>query len=267
MNRVVRNILWGSLYTLLAAALAAYFYYARSLREKERANEVCTSVKVTILDSSLNKFVTKKEVVDAVNSFNGGETIGKRIDSMKLKELEVLLGKKSAIAKCEAFITRTGVMNVQITQRRPVIRIEFESGGYYIDETGYIFPLITNSVSYIPVVTGDLPINISPERKLTGKDSTVWVRKFIELGKFLQNNPFWNAQVEQIYFDTPACAELYTRVGQQKIILGDITDLKKKFDKLYAFYINAIPEVGWDRYSSIDLSFKGQIVCKKDKKQ
>lgn len=267
MSKVVRNILWGTLYVILAAALVSYFYYARLLREKGRNSEVCTSIRVVLLDSSQNKFVTKEEVINTVNKFNGGETIGKRIDSVKLKELEDLLDKKSAIAKSECFITRTGVMNVEITQRKPIIRIETENGGFYIDETGYIFPLITNSASYIPIITGNLPVNITSERKPTGKDSTLWIEKFIELGKFLQENPFWNAQVEQIYFDRPMCAEIYTRVGEQRIILGDLTDLRQKFDKLYAFYINAIPELGWNKYSSIDLSFKGQIVCKKNKKQ
>lgn len=265
MNRVVRNILWGALYTLLLAAVVAYFYFAGILREKGRASEVCKGIRVTLLDSAFNRFVTKGEIVEIIDGFNGGKTLGMKIDSVRLCELEKLLNKKSAVKNSEVFINRSGIVNVEITQRRPIIRIETQSGGYYIDESGYIFPLIENSTSYVPIVTGELPIDISAERKIVGKDSVAWVQKFIKLGKYLEENPFWNAQIEQIYFDNKSTVELYTRVGEQKIIFGDLSDIDKKFKKLFAFYTNAVPELGWDKYSTINLSFKGQIVCKKDK--
>ncbi len=265
MNRVVRNILWGALYTFLLVTAGSYFYFAYILREKGRSEEVCKSFKVTLLDSSLNRFVTKDEVVDIIEGYHNGKTIGMKIDSVKLKDLEMLLNKKSAIKESEVFINRDGTVNIEITQRKPIIRIETLSGGYYIDESGYIFPLIENCTSFVPIVTGNLPVDITEKRELIGKDSVEWINKFVKLGKYLEQNAFWNAQIEQIYFEKENCAELYTRVGDQKIVFGDIKDIEPKFKKLYAFYLNALPELGWDRYSSIDLSFKGQIVCKKEK--
>jgi cell division protein FtsQ len=57
--------------------------------------------------------------------------------------------------------------------------------------------------------------------------------------------------------------ELVPRVGSQKIVFGNGDDLESKFKNLLVFYKKAIPLVGWDTYSTINLKFKGQIVCVK----
>lgn len=261
----VKYSLWTLLYLFLSAALVGYFFYAGKLRDEGKKLEVCKNIRVTLLDSSLNRFVTKTEVIDLIEQFNHSQTIGKSIDSLQLHNLEKLLESRSAIEKSQISVNREGIMNIDILQRVPVIRIETLNGGFYIDRTGYIFPLIENSSTYIPIVTGELPINITQERKLIGKDSVMWVKKLIDLGSFLMDNPFWNAQIEQIYFASPNVVEMYARVGEEKIIFGDLNYIEKKFKKLYAYYTNATPTLGWDKYSSINLSFKNQVVCKKKK--
>lgn len=263
MSRVWRNILITSIYILLAAIVGGYFYGANILREKGRNKERCKAIKVKLLDSSLNKFVAKSDVVSLIDNYYGG-VIGMSIDSINLSQLESLLNRRSVVKESQVSITRDGLMSVEISQRRPVIRVEMKSGGYYIDENAYVFPLINNYSSYVPIVSGHLPIDISiEENKLVGKDSVAWVLKLVNLGKFLETNPFWNAQVEQIYFTEEHKIELYTRVGEQKILFGELKDVEEKFAKLYSFYKNATGEIGWKKYSTIDLSFKGQIVCRK----
>ena len=77
MNRVWKNTLVTALYVVLAAVAIAYFYFASQLRGKGKSGEVCKAIKVTLLDSSLNKFVTKEEIVQIIERFNG-EVIGKK---------------------------------------------------------------------------------------------------------------------------------------------------------------------------------------------
>jgi cell division protein FtsQ len=87
------------------------------------------------------------------------------------------------------------------------------------------------------------------------------------LGSFLENDPFWNAQIEQIYIDSSGDIILSPRVGDHKIIFGDLKDMGTKFNKLYTFYKNIVPEEGWEKYSTVNLKYKDQIVCKLNKKK
>lgn len=57
--------------------------------------------------------------------------------------------------------------------------------------------------------------------------------------------------------------ELIPRVGRFRIVLGSLDDFEEKLNKLRLFYDQAIPKVGWDKYSVIDLKYKNQIVCTK----
>ena len=263
MSKTWKNILTILLYTLLAAAAVAYFYFAVILYRKNQPQKVCKSVKVTLLDSSLNKFVTKQEIIDLIDNFCG-KTVGKKMDSIKLSQIESLLNHRSVVKEAQAYVTRDGVLNIDIRQRKPVIRIQSSQGGFYIDETEYIFPLIPNYSSYVPIVTGNIPEEVfADDTPAQGKDSLNWLGKILNLGLYLEKHPFWNAQIEEIYINDENDIELITRVGDQKIIFGSLEDIEEKFEKLYSYYKYIIPNTGWDKYAVVNLKYRGQIVCTK----
>ena len=45
-------------------------------------------------------------------------------------------------------------------------------------------------------------------------------------------------------------------------IIGQPTSLEEKFEKMGKYYKVIIPEKGSDAYRTVDLRYKGQIVCK-----
>lgn len=260
-----RKILIFLGYTILLAALGGYFFFGTMLEKQGKTKEICRTIKVTLLDSSQNRFVTSDEVIEIIEGFMG-ETVGKKNGDININLIEELLNKRSAIKMAQVSLTRRGKMSINITQRRPVLRIQTENGGFYVDQTEYIFPLIDNFTSYVPIVSGNIPIIINSEHR--GKaleDKENWVSAILYLGTFLDSNPFWNAQIEQIYVDTNGDILLCPRIGSHKIIFGDLNDIEEKFNKLYAFYKNVIPQEGWEKYSTVNLKYKNQIVCKLNK--
>ena len=260
MSKTWKHILGGLLYTVLAAAAGAYFWFADGLYGKAQPSQVCKSVKVTLLDSSLNKFISKEEVIGIIDRFLG-PSVGKNIDSIKLQQIEALLNHRSVVKESQAFITRDGQMNIEIRQRKPVVRIEAPNGGFYIDETAYIFPLIPDHPSYVPVITGNIPENFLEDENFT--DSTALISKMLEMGLFLERNPFWNNQIEEVFINDEGDAELVTRAGEQRIIFGDFDNIPEKFNKLSSFYQYIVPKEGWDKYACVNLKYRGQIVCTK----
>ena len=51
-------------------------------------------------------------------------------------------------------------------------------------------------------------------------------------------------------------------IGNMEIIIGQMNNLEDKFSRLLAFYKNIAPSQGWNKYSTVNLKYKNQIVCK-----
>ena len=249
-------------YTLLISALGVYFFYAETLSRKGKESEVCRDITVTLLDSLENRFVAKSEVVEIIEDFTG-TVIGKKRKEINLANIESILEKRSAIKEAQVSLSSNGTLAVEITQRRPLLRIQTENGGFYLDETGYIFPLVGSFTSYVPIVTGYIPLRLDPgHRGNATKDIDGWCQKIVGMGIYLRENPFWDAMVEQIYVQKNGDVIFSPKVGDFEIIFGDLNNIEKKFSKLLAFYKNIAPHEGWDKYSQVNLKYNGQIVCK-----
>ena len=57
--------------------------------------------------------------------------------------------------------------------------------------------------------------------------------------------------------------ELVPRVGNHRIMLGTLEGFEEQLAYLKLFYEQAIPKMGWEKYSMINLKYKNQIVCTK----
>lgn len=146
--------------------------------------------------------------------------------------------------------TPSGNINIEITQKTPVLRVFSTQGSYYIDERGHIMPVSPRYATYLPIASGNI------EKSFATTD-------LYKFALFLQKHDFWNNQIEQIYVYPNKEVELIPRVGDHRIFLGSFDDFREKMDHLQLFYEQAIPKVGWEKYRIINLKYKNQIVCTK----
>ena len=257
-----KKVLTYTLYSFLIAIIGCYFWFARDLSIKGSAKEKCSGLRITLLDSAANRFVTRVEVESIITSYLG-EIIGKQNSEINLSVIEELLNQRSAIKESEVYLYRNGTMQIDITQRRPIIRIQTKNGGFYVDETEFVFPLSDKFTSYVPIVSGNIPLNLnSNHRGKAMDDYNKFLPKILELGMFLNSNPAWDDQIDQIYISNEGDVILTPRVGEHKIIFGDLNDISHKFEKLNAFYKNILPQEDGEKYKIINLKYKNQIVCK-----
>jgi cell division protein FtsQ len=89
------------------------------------------------------------------------------------------------------------------------------------------------------------------------------LKDIYQLVNYINDDDFWSAQIDQIYVDSNDEIDLIPRVGNQIVHLGSAENFKGKLRYLGAFYDKVLPEVGWNKYSLINLEFKDQIVCKR----
>ncbi len=86
-------------------------------------------------------------------------------------------------------------------------------------------------------------------------------KPYIELIKYIDEDKFWKAQIAQISVDKKGEMTMYTQVGGEVIVFGKPEEIEVKFKKLTAYYKEVIPVKGFNRYKTVNLKFKDQIVC------
>ena len=89
------------------------------------------------------------------------------------------------------------------------------------------------------------------------------LNEVVEFARFINDNPFWNAQIEQIYVEQNGEFSLAPRVGDQIVYLGSLENYSTKMRNLYALYTDGLHPREWNNYKEISLKYEGQIICTK----
>jgi len=229
---------------------AAYFAGSATLVHKKSDEVVCTAINIQIVDSTVSRLVLQQDIHAFLHK-NKISLIGEKIKDINLYQLEQQFKQERGIENCEVFTHLNGVITFRIAQRSPLLRLETSRGSYYLDDSGTLFPTIPQRTAYVPVVSGNIPV-----------DDKVWLTQLHSFGLFIRSNRFWNAQIEQLYVHHPHHIELIPRAGAHTtILLGDLNRYEHKLQKLYTFYRTIAVTQGWDKYDRIDLRFNNQIVC------
>ena len=170
--------------------------------------------------------------------------------SINTELIEEELLKNEMISDIQAYKTPSGIIKLEVIQKMPILRILSANGNYYVDNQGTTMPISRRYVAHVPIVSGFV-------------EKALRFPTYIKFALFLQENEFWNDQIEQIYVHSDQEVELVPRVGNHRIMLGSLEGFEGKLENLKLFYEQAIPKIGWEKYSMINLKYKNQIVCTK----
>ncbi len=232
------------------------------MNKKRIGQLTCAGVKVEFTDDF--NFVTAKDV-EGYLSKSYGACVGQRLDSVNLMKIEEILDGKSAILKAEAYTTPDGYLNVRIRQREPVVRFQKDNNGYYADERGFLFPLQRNYTSMVPVIDGAVPLNI--ERGYKGEPKTEaerkWLAGVIAMVNYMQDSGTWAENICQITVMENGDLVMIPRKGKERFIFGLPEDFGRKFDRISRYYTSILPHKGTESYSTVNVKYNGQIVCRK----
>jgi cell division protein FtsQ len=219
----------------------------------------CKDVKV-LLPGQFN-FIERDEV-DRILMDNAGAMVGIDMNDINIHKLENALKANPFIEFAKVYADMTGVIQVQIRQRVPVLRVvNMANLHFYIDGNGNKIPLSDNYTAKVLVASGFI------EEDFSGRVDTLqtkMARDLFRTALYIKSDTLWDNQIEQLFVDLKGDIEMVPRVGGHKIILGSADSLKTKFRNLLVFYKKAIPKVGWDTYKTINLKYANQIVCEKN---
>jgi cell division protein FtsQ len=234
---------------IIAFLLLTYLVVIIIFLKDSKQDDVCKDLIVNLQNSKDVRFISEENIVTILKQ-TGFYPVGRQMSTINTDKMEKELLRNEVLERVDVYKTPSGIIRVDVKQKTPVMRVIGSDGSFYIDSKGSLMPVSWHYAVYVPVASGYI-------RK---EFATTQLYKF---ALFLQENRFWNNQIEQIYVHPDREVELVPRVGEHRIILGTLDNFREKLDNLQLFYEQAIPKVGWEKYSIINLKFKDQIVCTK----
>lgn len=226
----------------------------------------CSGIHIRIEDSADYHFVTKRQLLNLASG-NSGRITGRPVKEVSLLEIENRINVLRELKVAEVYTTIDGRLHVYADQRNPVMRVVPDEGGdFFIDEDGILVQRRNLYTPRLHIIEGNINISQAMLNGVSLFDTSIKssvLRDVWHFVRYISNNDFWSAQIDQIYVDGREEIDLIPRVGNHQIHLGTFENYKDKLKNLEAFYDKVLPEVGWNKYSLINLEFRDQIVCRK----
>lgn len=228
-----------------AILLGTYAVFAALFLRDDRSGTKCSDVTISI-DCNDTTSLTAEEIVRLLK--------GKKIYPLEkdLGNIDCTLIEKavldlSIVEDCKCYKTHKNTLAIDITCKTPVMRV-FSIGGdeYLIDDKGNIIEGTHNAV-YLPVASGYI------KREMAQNE-------ILQMAQFLEEEEFWNEQIEQVYFTQKNEIVLVPRVGDHIIELGSISNLEEKLNKLKDFYDEGLNRIGWNKYSKLNIEFDNKVI-------
>lgn len=241
--------LWQKILCTIGIVAVCTFALVMCLMPRRNNNlATCKQLVVVITDSTRISYVKGQDIHKYIVK-GGYNPIGKTMSEINYHQIEQYVCSHSMVESAECFPTTKGQVYVNIVQRTPKYRVAGEKN-YYVDHNRQIMPVTSTTAAYVPVATGRISERMAKEELF---DFVCWI----------EDNEFWNAQIEQICINQQFEAELIPRVGSGKILLGKLTDdYAQRLDKLMHLYQDGFQKNGWKEYQEIDLRFDGQVICR-----
>ena len=258
---MIKKIIFTSLTAILfLGAAVSYFCFAGNYINRRNEEIVCSRINVAFVDSLGYKIITEDEVLDELSS--NYNVIGVKMDSLDLFNVETIISRRGEIESVNAYGDIDGNLWIDVTQRRPVVRIQNSTEKYYSTDDFFIFPV--KVFVDVPLVTGNIPTSFGKKYQgyVTDKETKVWLEKIVTIAGKIQANDFLSAQIEQIDIGLNDEIELFTRCDGPKFIFGSPDNPDEKFKKIEVYFKYIAPLRRETQYSEVNLSFNNQIVCK-----
>jgi len=217
------------------------------------SNHKNNDVKVGEIDIEFEKgenLFMNYQMVNKMLIQNGKPIKNKAKSVIDLHKLESNLLSHPMVENAVIFLTVNGTLKTKIKQRTPIARVITNSESYYIDKQATRMPLSGNHSARVIIVSG----NIKEENN----------DEIHQLVSTILSDDFLKEQIIGIEKTPNNEFILETRIGEQKIYIGKIENLNKKFKNLRSFYSKTMVDNSIKKYASINLKYNNQVVCTKE---
>jgi cell division protein FtsQ len=217
------------------------------------------SVELKHLESGFD-MIKEKDIINLIQKGFDIDSNSTAVGAIDAKAVESRLEQNEFVEKAEVWIDVRNRLNVRISQREPIIRIIDDQGGnYYLDKNGVRMPASRYYSARVPIATGNIAPYIADFQQKGGYG----LKNLFDFTQRLLNDDFFKDNFQQVYVNAAGDFTVVPMIGDQKILFGTLEDLDEKLKLVKVFYQEAMPYEGWKKYATINVKYKGQIICKK----
>lgn len=260
---MVKRILTITTWILTAAALVALLGFARTVHYSLPVTGLELEIKQQQEGGFLSYNVVHKEITEMV-----GANRTKALGWTNIRALKTSLEQNPYVVKAEASSTLERKIKVQLTERKPVVRVfTLTDQSFYIGEDNVLFPTHPDFISRVIVANGNissLPVpdnSALPLSKLINKKHSVF--SVAKTAGAINKDPFMQVLIDQIFINEDETIELSPKIGDSPIYIGDTNYIAQKIFNVSAFFQARSNDPALHNYHTINASFKNQIVCTK----
>ncbi len=252
-NKKWNIALWVAIVIFLVGSLMAVNSREDNLRIKR--------VEINIEPREELAFLDSVRVIEIVKGMDSNRVlVSARKNDVRLDVMEADLEANPFIEKADVSLDLSGKLIIRVWQRNPVLRVVNQQGqSYYVAKNGFKMPLSSAFSPRVLIANG----NITETLADTVCARTRILKDLLAVAAYCAADEFWHSQIEQLYVDNFMDIILIPKVGNHSIVFGSGEDLERKFGQLKTFYLKGLNNIGWDKYKSINLKYKGQIVAEK----
>jgi len=212
----------------------------------DKVEKRITSINISIIDDVDSKFLTVPRVRTHLDAY--GKIIGELEKDVQLEAIHSHLTNIPSVLNVTIFSNLNGELVIELIQRRAQARVHLEqTSDYYIDELGRSMPLDPNYSARVPIIHAE---------------NSDEVRHAFSFIKNTENDEFWTSLIDQIIVHPLGELEIVPRIGA-RVFLGSSPDPEELRRNLLTFYRAQIKTGNLKNYSSIDLSYKNQVIAKR----
>ncbi len=207
--------------------------------------------------SGIHFFIKEQDVVDLI-TFNGREPMeGKLLSEVDVHQVEKRVLKDRFVEEAEIYKTLKGELRISIKQRRPIARVMRNDSSFYISTNGILLPESNRYSARVPmIVETSAPVYMKSPQLANESDSS-----FYKMMSIIDKDKFMNKITAQVLIGEKGIITILPQISKQKIIWGKPIDNETKVERLKTFYKEILPSKGWNRYKTVNLSYKDQIIC------
>lgn len=226
---------------------------------KKQRGRYVQDVVVNIDNQFENYFIDQSDVYDLIHETGKSYLLNLDIGRLELKEIERKIESHRFVGRAEVYHDLNGRLTIDVKQNRPIARILNEKGAdRYIGTTGLILPISNHYTARVPLIRVHKGVQYSSENIGDTEEGL----ELFEMLTFIENDPFWKAQVAGIDIDKNHELTIHPQVTKQLVMFGPAKGFMDKFKRLNVFYKEILPNKGWNNYSEVNLKYENQIVCK-----
>lgn len=239
---------------------------------KKEKEVLAESMSISVNGNDDNNFIDENDIKDFFRE-RKDSIIDAQLKSINVNDLEKALNSHPAIENADVAVDINGDVTINVVQRNPLVRIlNMDGESYYIDDQSKLMPLSDKYTARVLVVSGyilepyaqryQLSVNDIAKNELFSKVSVL--DDIFSIADYISKDSVLTSLIHQINVTKGQELELYPSIGDQKIIFGKAKDIEEKFNKLKLFYTEGLNKTdGWNKYSTINIKYKNQVVCTK----